>query len=172
MVIKCQLALLNALPYDTPSLRIHIDPRARLSRSCWSVIPCLVLYACTVLIPISVASSHESLMTKIRRSRPGQHSPAQGSCSRPACRSAIPRQSASVCIGCPILPGCRFNSPPTLRIAGPCLPGARRRVACRPSGFGARRGRRWRGSGCSCAVGRNAPSVSESGARNRRVQIW
>lgn len=67
---------------------------------------------------------------------------------------------------------CRFNSPPTLRIAAPCLPGARRRVACRPSGFGARRGRRRRGSGCSCAIGRNAPSVSESGAGNRRVQIW
>lgn len=44
-------------------------------------------------------------MTKIQRSRPGQHSPARGSCSRPACRSTIPRQSASVCIGIPILAG-------------------------------------------------------------------
>lgn len=67
---------------------------------------------------------------------------------------------------------CRFNSPPTWRIAGPCLPDARRRVACRPSGFGARRGRRRQGSGCSCAIGRNAPSVSGVEAGSRRVQIW
>lgn len=65
----------------------------------------------------------------------------------------------------------RSNSPPTWRIAGPCLHGARRRDACRPSGFGARHGRRRRGSGCSCTVGRNAPSVSGAGAGIRRVQI-
>lgn len=105
MFIKCQLALLNALPYDTPSLRIHIDPRARLSRSYWSVRPCLDLYSCIVPTHLTVAPFNMSLMMKIQRSRPGQHSPAQGSCSRPACRSAIPRQSASVCLGCPILPG-------------------------------------------------------------------
>lgn len=66
---------------------------------------------------------------------------------------------------------CRYHSPPTWRIAGPCLHAARRRDACRPSGFGARRGRRRRGSGCSCTVGRNAPSVSGAGAGNRRVQV-
>lgn len=54
---------------------------------------------------LTIASSNIHLMTKIQRSRLGQHSPAQGSCSRPACRSAIPRQSASVCLGRPILPG-------------------------------------------------------------------
>lgn len=54
---------------------------------------------------LTIASSHESLITKIQRSRPGQYSPAQGSCSRPACRSAIPRQSDYVCLGCPNLPG-------------------------------------------------------------------
>lgn len=119
----------------------------------------------------TVDPSRMHLMTKIQRSRPGPRSPAQGSCSRPACRSAVPRQSASVCLGYPIFRCCRFNSPPTWRIAGPCLHGARRQVACRPSGFGARRGRRRRGSGCSCAIGRNAPSASEFGAGNRWSQI-
>lgn len=42
--------------------------------------------------------------------------------------------------------------PPTWRIAGPSLHGARQRVSCRPSSFGARRGRRRRGSGCTCSA--------------------
>jgi hypothetical protein len=40
--------------------------------------------------------------------------------------------------------------PTTSRIAGPAGPGAQPRVSYPPSGCGARRGRRRRGSGCSC----------------------
>ena len=42
------------------------------------------------------------------------------------------------------------DSPTTSRTSGRTRPFARRGCACPPSGFGARRARRWRGSGCSC----------------------
>lgn len=160
----CKLAFFSdALPYDTSSLRIHIDPGGtslpRLSER--YVVPSVSIHAPAQPPPPKISQwlpAPCAFMMKTRRSQPGQHSLAQGSCSRPACRSAIPHLSVPVCLGRTMHPPLRrFSSPPTWRIAGPYLRGARRRVACRPSGFGARRGRRRRGSGCSCTFGTKGP---------------
>jgi len=79
-VMLCQLALSDALPYDTSSLRIHIDPRGtyfpRLSER--FAMPPISIHA-PPQSHLAIASSHMHLMTRIRHSQPAQRLPAQGS---------------------------------------------------------------------------------------------
>lgn len=153
VVVKYQLMLLDTQPYGTASLYVHSGPRANPSQGCGSITPCLDLYARTIPIP-----PHSFLLPDASYEEdPAFSARAAFACARFLTSPCLPFcNAASISSRLPRIPFHplyrRSNSPPIWRIADPCLHGARRRVSCRPSGFGARRGRRRRGSGCSCAV--------------------